>query len=400
MVRKRRDGSLADAVTWIEVPSGSDFPVENLPVGVVRVGGRTRVATRVGDRVIPIGDVVDDPMFEAPTANAFLAAGPGTWSEVRDRLAAWVADPANERPLTPVDEVEVLLPISIGDFVDFYSSIHHATRVGRLFRPDAEPLLPNWRHLPIGYHGRAGTIVVSGTPVARPSGLRAGPDGGVARGPSRQLDYEAEVGFVVGVGSDPVSPVRPDAADRHVFGAVLVNDWSARDIQSFEYQPLGPFLGKSFATTISPWIVPLAALERYRTAPPHQDPVPDPALVDPGDGAISLQVEAAINGTTVCRADLADLYWTFAQQYAHLTSNGASTRTGDLFATGTVSGPGDGASACLLESTERGARPVRLDDGTARSWLADGDEVVLRAWAGGLDAPRIGFGSATGRIVG
>lgn len=387
-----------DAVTWIDVPPQSDFPVENLPVGVARLGGRVRVCTRVGDSVVPIGDVVDDPMFEQPTANAFLAAGPSWWAEVRGRLHEWVTDPTNEQTLVSVDDADVLLPIAVGDYVDFYSSLHHATRVGRLFRPDAEPLLPNWRHLPIGYHGRAGTIVASGTPIPRPGGLLA-TDGDVRRGPSQQLDFEAEVGFVVGVGNERAQPVDPAEADQHVFGLVLVNDWSARDIQSFEYQPLGPFLGKSFATTVSPWVVPLAALAPHRTAPPMQDPPPDVALLDPGDGAIRLHVEASLNGTTVCRTDLAELYWTFAQQYAHLTSNGASTRPGDLFATGTVSGPGVGEAACLLEATERGARPLTLDDGSARTWLEDGDVVVLGAWAGGDGAPRIGFGTATGRIV-
>lgn len=386
-------------MTWVDLPDGSDFPLENLPIGVVRgAGGLARVATRIGDHVLPIGDVIAAPMFERGDANEFLAAGPAVWSETRAVLIDWLTDDVNARRLRHIDDVEVLLPIAVGDYVDFYSSIHHATRVGRLFRPDGEPLLPNWRHLPIGYHGRAGTVVASGADVPRPSGLLA-TDGGVVRGPSAQLDYEAEVGFVVGVGNDRGRPVTPDDADQHVFGVVLVNDWSARDIQSFEYQPLGPFLGKSFATTISPWIVPLAALEPHRTAPPAQDPPPDAALADPGDGAIRLQVEASLNGTTICRTDLAALYWTFAQQFAHLTSNGASTRPGDLFATGTVSGPGDDEAACLLEATSRGERPVRLDDGSTRTWLEDGDEVTLRAWTGGDGAPRIGFGEATGRIV-
>ncbi len=385
-------------MTWVDVEADSDFPVENLPIGVISVDGRPRLSTRIGDRALPIGDVIDDPMFERASANDFLASGPARWSEVRHRVRDWVTDPSNERELASVDEVEVLVPVAVGDYVDFYSSIHHATRVGRLFRPDAEPLLPNWRHLPIGYHGRAGTIVVSGTDVPRPKGLLAA-DGDVNRGPSRQLDYEAEVGFVVGVGNDRSSPIAPGDAEQHVFGVVLVNDWSARDIQSFEYQPLGPFLGKSFATTISPWIVPLAALAEHRTAPPAQEPPPDTELVDPGDGAIRLQVEVTLNGTSVCRTDLAELYWTFAQQYAHLTSNGASTRPGDLFATGTVSGPGEGESACLLEATQRGERPVTLDDGATRSWLEDGDVVTLRAWAGGNGAARIGLGEATGRIV-
>lgn len=387
------------AVTWAPVDADSDFPVENLPIGVARFDDdRVRVVTRIGDHVLPIGDVVDDPVFERGAANAYLGAGPDRWAETRERLAEWLTDPANERSLPAVDDVEVLLPVQIGDYVDFYSSIHHAVRVGRLFRPGAEPLLPNWKHLPIGYHGRAGTIVPSGTDIARPRGLLAS-DGGVARGRSQQLDYEAEVGFVVGVGNDRAHPVDPAGADQHVFGVVLVNDWSARDIQSFEYQPLGPFLGKSFATTISPWIVPLAALAPHRTTPPPQDPPPDAFLADPGDGAIRLRVEATLNGTTVCATDLAELYWTFAQQYAHLTSNGASTRPGDLYATGTISGPGDDEAACLLEATRRGADPVTLDDGSSRSWLEDGDEVSLRAVAGGAGTPRIGFGEATGRIV-
>ena len=386
-------------MTWADVPAGSDFPVENLPVGVIALDGRRRVATRIGDHVLPLGDVIDDPVFERSTANDFLAAGPARWTDVRERLQDWLHDPANERPLTPIGDVDVVIPIAIGDFVDFYSSIHHATRVGDLFRPDAEPLLPNWRHLPIGYHGRAGTIVPSGTSVTRPHGLLA-VEGGVRRGPSARLDFEAEVGFVVGVGNERSRPVSPSEADRHVFGAVLVNDWSARDIQSFEYQPLGPFLGKSFATTISPWIVPLTALAPFRTTPPVQTPPPDAALADPGDGALRVEVEALVNGTTVCRTDLRELYWTFAQQFAHLTSNGASTRPGDLFATGTVSGPGDGEMGCLLEATRGGATPVTLDDGSSRTWLADGDEVTLRAHAGGDgDQPRIGFGDATGRIV-
>ena len=386
-------------MTWVDVPEGSDFPIENLPIGVVRArAGDARVATRIGDHVLPIGDVIAAPMFERGDANDFLAAGPDVWAETRAVLTDWLTDRVNARRLRHVDDVEVLLPISVGDYVDFYSSIHHATRVGRLFRPDGEPLLPNWRHLPIGYHGRAGTVVASGADVPRPCGLLA-TDGGVVRGPSVQLDYEAEVGFVVGVGNERGRPVAPDDADQHVFGVVLVNDWSARDIQSFEYQPLGPFLGKSFATTISPWIVPLAALAPHRTAPPRQDPPPDAALADPGNGAIRLQVEASLNGTTICRTDLAELYWTFAQQFAHLTSNGASTRPGDLFATGTVSGPGDDEAACLLEATSRGERPVRLADGSTRTWLEDGDEVTLRAWAGGDGTPRIGFGEATGRIV-
>jgi fumarylacetoacetase len=395
---------------WAPVPPDSQFPIENLPLGVVRStsgDGRARVATRIGDHVLPVADVPHDvptDVFEQPSLNAFLALGPDAWQATRDALTAFLTDSANARPLLPVDAAEMLVPIEVGDYVDFYSSLQHATNLGRLFRPDSEPLLPNWRRLPVGYHGRAGTVVVSGTPLHRPSGLVVQGEG-VVRAPSGALDIELEVGFVVGgPGNQPGVPIRPDEADRHVFGAVLLNDWSARDIQAYEYQPLGPFLGKSFLTTISPWVVPLAALAPFLVDAPAQDPAPDPFLRAARPWAIDLElaVDLAPAGgapTTITRTNFRHLYWTFAQQLAHLTSNGATTRAGDLFGSGTVSGPEPSEYGSLLELTWRGRDPLPLADGSTRTFLQDGDTVTLRGWCRRAGArPTIGFGQAVGTV--
>jgi fumarylacetoacetase len=389
-------------MTWVPVPDGSDFTVANLPYGVVRDrSGRSSVVARLGDHVVPLVEVVADDdasMFATGTLDAFLAAGPRTWREVRNRLIDHVTDTANECALSAVTEVEPVLPFTVADYVDFYASIEHATNLGRILRPGGAPLLPNWRHLPVGYHGRTGTIAVSGTPVQRPSGLVAGGEW-VRRQPTRCLDFELELGFVVGTPNRTGQPIHPDDVDRHVFGAVLVNDWSARDIQSFEYQPLGPFLGKSFLTSISPWIVPLAALEPFLVTPPEQQPRPDPFLRAQRPWALDIELAVELCATTVTRTNARHLYWTFAQQLAHLTSNGAAVRPGDLFATGTISGPERHAFGSLIELTWRGERPITLADGTQRSWLDDGDRVVMRGQAGtGQD--RVGFGELTGIVVG
>jgi fumarylacetoacetase len=270
--------------------------------------------------------------------------------------------------------------------------LHHATNLGRIFRPEGEPLLPNWRHLPVAYHGRSGTIVASGTPVVRPRGLVPDPRDGTPRlAPTRALDFELEVGFLVG--GPPASRIAPDDADAHVFGAVLCNDWSARDIQSFEYQPLGPNLGKSFATTVSSWVVTLDALRPFLCAPPVQHPEPDPYLRATRPWALDLRLEVARNDATVTTTGFADLYWTFAQQLAHMTVNGATVRAGDLFASGTVSGP---------TPRERGSLIEQIADGSADSYLADGESVTLRGWCGGRGTarPRIGLGEARGTVVG
>jgi fumarylacetoacetase len=268
-----------------------------------------------------------------------------------------------------------------------------------MFRPDAEPLLPNWKHLPVGYHGRASTVVVSGTPVARPTGQVA-VEGGPRYLPSRNLDIELELGTVVGRGTPPGTPIPVDAAADHVFGFVLLNDWSARDLQAFEYQPLGPFLAKSFATSISPWVVLLDALVPSLVAGPAQEPPPSPHLAGERPWGLELHLEVDLNGTTVSRTQFASMYWTFAQQLAHLTSNGASSRPGDLLGSGTVSGPAPGTEGSFIELTWRGERPLRLDDGTTRTFLQDGDTVTLRGWAGGEGGrPRIGFGECSGTIT-
>jgi fumarylacetoacetase len=294
----------------------------------------------------------------------------------------------------------MLLPFEVADYVDFYSSQHHAENVGRIFRPDAEPLTPNWKHLPVGYHGRSGTVVVSGTDVVRPSGQRKSPtDQAPSFGPSTRLDIEAEVGFVVGVPSAPGSPVPVGGFRDHVFGVCLVNDWSARDLQSWEYVPLGPFLGKSFATSISAWVVPLDALETARVTPPVQQPEVLPYLRGDEPWGLDLELEISWNGQVVSRPGFAGMYWTPAQQLAHLTVNGASLRTGDLFASGTVSGPDRGQRGSFLELSWNGTEPVELGDGTTRGFLEDGDLVSISASAPGPDGARIGFGSVAGRIL-
>jgi fumarylacetoacetase len=279
----------------------------------------------------------------------------------------------------PLAEVELLLPFAVADYVDFYSSLEHATNMGRLFRPDTEPLLPNWRWLPVGYHGRAGTVVVSGTPIGRPHGQRKPPGADEPDfGPSARLDIELEIGFVVGTPSTLGEPVPVEEALGHVFGLVLVNDWSARDLQAWEYQPLGPFLGKSFATSISAWVVPLEELEPLRVPLPAQEPPPlDYLRAEPWAYDLALEVE--LNGTVVSRTSAHHLYWSLEQQVAHLTVNGASLSTGDLLASGTISGPEPDSRGSLIELTWNGTEPLRLSDGSTRTFLEDGDEVVLRA---------------------
>lgn len=365
----------------------SGFGIEHLPYGVIRrrAGGEPHAAVRFDDAALDLTAIalpVERDVFAQPTLNAFCALGPDAWAATRAAIQSHLRD-ASPR-LIPLDDVETLLPFDIGDFVDFYSSLQHATNLGRIVRPDAEPLLPNWRHLPVAYHGRSGTIVVSGTPVRRPRGLVPDADGVPALHPTAALDIELEVGFVVGVGNEGGHPIRPDDADKHVFGLALVNDWSARDIQAFEYQPLGPFLGKSFATTIAAWITPLEALREFLVDPPVQEPQPDPYLRAQRAWGLDLDLAVDLNGTTVTRTNFSHLYWTFAQQLAHITINGATTRPGDLFASGTVSGPAPGGYGSLIELTWRGRDPIRLSDGSERTFLEDGDTVTLRGAAGSI----------------
>jgi fumarylacetoacetase len=341
-------------------------------------GGAPRVGWRRDDRVVDLQAAGLGDVFAEPSLNRFMAQGRAAWESALEQIDAL----GDDAPGIAVGEVELHLPFVVADYVDFYSSLEHATNVGRIFRPDAEPLLPNWRWLPIGYHGRAGTVVVSGTDVVRPCGQTVEPGAGVPTfGPSRRLDIELELGFVVGVPSRRGEPVSTGAFADHVFGVVLLNDWSARDIQAWEYQPLGPFLGKSFQTSISAWVTPLALLERARVQAPPQDPPPLAYLDGGQDWGLDLELEVELNDEVVARGNSRTLYWTMPQQLAHATSNGASLRTGDLMGTGTISGPSRGSEGSFLELTRNGAEPLRLRDGSTRAYLEDGDEVVLRAAA-------------------
>jgi fumarylacetoacetase len=352
--------------------------------GVFSHEGRPpRVGFRVGSGILDLAASGFGSEFAKPGLDGFLARGRSAWEDVTARALELVRSGAD---LVPLEDASAELPFEVADYVDFYSSLEHATNLGRLFRPDAEPLLPNWRHLPVGYHGRAGTVVVSGTPVVRPCGQVKGPADATPRfGPSARLDFELELGFVVGVDSVRGEPVPVSAFRDHVFGVALVNDWSARDVQAWEYQPLGPFLGKSFATSISGWVTPLSLLEDRFVPGPAQDPEPLPYLRAPGSWALDVELEVELSGSVVSRTNARGLYWTMPQQLAHATVNGASVRTGDLLASGTISGPGPGSEGSLIELTWNGARPIRLGDGSSRSFLEDGDELVLRGRAGEVE---------------
>jgi fumarylacetoacetase len=386
----------------VDVPADSPFGRDNLPYGVFSVvGGTPRVGTRLGDTVIDLsvvfGSTGENQVFAAPSLNPFMAQGPARWAQVRDRLTAITAGHVPDAALHPVREVRLHLPVEVADYVDFYASEHHAANLGRLFRPGAEPLMPNWKHLPVGYHGRAGTVVVSGTDIVRPCGQRKAPEEAAPSfGPSRRLDIEAELGFVVGVGSELGSRIAVEEFAEHVFGAVLVNDWSARDIQAWEYVPLGPNLGKSFATSISPWVVPMAGLQAARVPLPGQDPPPLDYLRG-GDWGLDVDLVVEWNGEEVSRPPYREMYWSPAQMLAHMTVNGASARTGDLFASGTISGPERRQRGAFIELTWGGREPVTVK-GEDRTFLLDGDEVTISATAPGPNGTRIGFGEVTGII--
>ncbi|MGH3756509.1 fumarylacetoacetase [Actinophytocola sp.] len=395
-------------MTWIPDPAfAKDLPFgpQTLPYGVVDTGDAQgpRVAVRVGDHALPLapfgdelGDLVD--LVSGSSLDPLLAASRVEWSALRARLMD-VVNGSGKPPgasLLPLTDVRTPLPFTVGDYVDFYSSRYHAENVGRIMRPDSEPLLPNWTHLPVGYHGRAGTVVVSGTDVVRPHGQRRGsplPQ----FGPSGRLDVEAEVGFVCG---GPVARRVPTSnAPEHIFGVVLVNDWSARDIQGWEYQPLGPFLGKSFATSVSAWVTPLEALTVART------PVPDPGhprvdyLVEDSPWGLDLRLAVEWNGTVVSRPNFADMSYSCAQQLAHMTVNGATVRPGDLFASGTVSGPSVEHRGCFLELSWGGREKIKLSDGSTRTFLEDGDTVVITATAPGEDGSVVGIAEVTGTVL-
>lgn len=409
----------------------SDFPIHNLPYGVFRHRQRTRIGVAIGDQILDLHACAHygllAPLSEEITAacgaqvlNPLMALGPAAWSALRWHLSALLdADQGSamrdrtEALLVPMRDAAMRLPTQIGDYTDFYASINHATRVGKLFRSD-HPLLPNYKYVPIGYHGRASSIVISGSDIRRPCGQTKGSGSEPTFGPARSMDYELEVGIFVGFGNPLGHSIPISEAERHIFGLCLVNDWSARDIQSWEYQPLGPFLAKSFATTISPWIVPLEALAPYRVAAlkrPDGDPAPLPYLFSPSsdrDGIdLTLDVylqsqqmrQIGIAPMLLSRANLRSLYWTLAQLVTHHASNGCNLRPGDLLATGTISGPDEGSEGCLLEK-KLNAEPIRLPSGEVRTFLNDGDQIIFRAYAQKPGLPRIGFGECTGTMLG
>ncbi len=419
--------------SWVESANREecDFPIENLPYGVARRSGRAIIGVAIGDQILDLNACARQGLL-APLPgrivqacgedrlNALMCLEPAGRAALRQKLielldAEQTRGEARNRAslcLVPMCDAEMLMPAQIGDYSDFYASIHHATRVGKLFRPE-NPLLPNYKHLPIAYHGRASSIVVSGEDIRRPNGQLTQNPKAPCFGPSRALDYELEIGIFVGPGNSRGHAIPIGEAEQHVFGFCLVNDWSARDIQAWEYQPLGPFLSKSFVTTISPWVVPLDALSPYR-AHSFQRAIEDEtpleylrSATESTDGFdITLEVylssarmrEERIPDALISRGNLRDLYWTVRQMIAHHTSNGCNLRPGDLLATGTVSGAEEGSEGCLLEMKHR-AQPLTLPSGEPRRFLEDGDEVVFRAFAGGEGRPRIGFGECRGRIL-
>jgi fumarylacetoacetase len=428
-----------DRRSWVESANlpRADFPIQNLPFGVFRGSGdeSPRIGVAIGDRVLDL-TALRAGLFEGearaavdscaePALNAFMALGPAAWSALRARLShlldARSGDAAaNRRAVEPclarMRDVEMLLPAEIGDYTDFYAGIHHARNVGSMFRPE-NPLLPNYKYVPIGYHGRASSVVVSGTTVRRPAG-QTRPDEAQPPvfGPSRMLDYEVEVGAWIGPGNAPGETIPVARAGERLFGLCLVNDWSARDIQKWEYQPLGPFLAKNFATTVSPWVVTMEALEPFRALTPAraaEDPAPLPYLADADDqraGAFGIIIETYLETARmraqqlapflVSRADFrSSMYWTFAQMLAHHASNGCNLRPGDLIASGTVSGEARETAGCLLERTWRGTEPLALPSGETRRFLENGDTVVMCAFCENNGAVRIGFGECRGTVM-
>lgn len=417
--------------SWVAEANHPDneFSLANLPFGVFLRAQESHIGVAIGDSILDLRACIDLGYLDElprsireacwqPTLAALMAQGRTASRAVRAAVTQLLAEDSRHRDarlLVPQAGTTMVMPVAVGDYTDFYASIHHAARVGRLFRPD-HPLLPNYKYVPIGYHGRASSLVLSGTPIRRPNGQIKPPDNSMPIfAPTRALDYELEAGFFVGKGSSQGEPIPIDRAEEHIFGLCLVNDWSARDIQSWEYQPLGPFLAKSFATTISPWIVTLDALEPFRvaaTARKDDDPAALPYLsskAEQAHGAFDVQMEVYLqslqmrekNRPPVClsHGNLHNLYWTPAQMLTHHASNGCPLRSGDLLATGTVSGPEDSSCGCLLELTERGAKPLTLPDDETRSFLEDGDEVILRAWCEKPGHPRISFGECRGTIL-
>lgn len=416
--------SATHMTSFIDIPADHDFPIQNLPYGVFRATPMepARVGVAIGDYILDVTTLEEarwirslsgKRFFRKGSLNAFMAAGHEEWKHVRAQIAALLSsseprlrddEAMRQRVFFKQGAVHMELPAVVGDYTDFYSSREHATNVGTMFRGPENALMENWLHLPVGYHGRSSSLLVSGRPVRRPHGQLKPDNAPPVYGASKLLDFELEMGFFVGPGNDLGSTISTANASKHIFGMVLVNDWSARDIQKWEYVPLGPFLGKSFATTVSPWVVPMEALEPFRVDGPAQDPSPLDYLNSPGPSAFDIQLEVGIRPPraesvdVVCRSNMKYLYWSMYQQLAHHTVNGCNARPGDLMASGTISGPTPESYGSMLELSWRGTKPLTLSDGSERRFVQDGDSVVMRGWAQG-DGYRVGFGRAEGTVL-
>jgi fumarylacetoacetase len=405
--------------SWLDIADDSDFSLHNIPFGICNAGGAPFVATRVGDHVINLfawhqagafsGLVEDANVFNQSVLNPFIALGKETTMNVRQQIQSLLTDNnAGVRHVQgavhPIASVQVHLPVAIGDYTDFYSSMEHATNVGMMFRDPANALLPNWKHLPVGYHGRSSSIVISGTPVKRPHGqTKAADDENPKFGPTKRLDFELEIGFIIGKETQIGDTISVDDAEDHIFGLVLFNDWSARDIQQWEYVPLGPFLAKNFASAMSGWVVTLEALDHFRTEGPVQFPPVLPYLEYHGLRNYDIQLQVAITPadnveTIVSHSNFKYMYWNMCQQLAHHTSNGCNVRVGDLMASGTISGPNAGSFGSMLELSWGGKNPVMLEDGLRRTFIEDGDTVTLRGWAE-HQGVRVGFGEVVNKVL-
>ena len=407
--------------SWLSIPTHSDFSLHNLPFGIYSTSRqKPQVGVAIGDQIINLAAVsmhkllhdlsIDPLVFNQASLNPLIKLGKPVTQSLRQQLQALLTDPNSplravaDSVLLPQAEARMHLPVTVGDYTDFYSSEEHATRVGTLFRGAENALPPNWKHLPIAYHGRASSIVVSGTPVRRPQGQTMPPEATQPQfGPTQKLDFELEMAFVIGKDTTLGQPISVADAEDYIFGLLLFNDWSARDIQQWEYQPLGPFLGKNFASSVSPWVVPLEALRDFRVAGPAQSPEPLPYLQSNGDRNFNIQLEVDVHPegqtpTTVGRSNSRDLYWNMAQQLAHHTVNGCNVRVGDLMASGTISGDELQSSGSLLELTQNGKQPLTLADGSPRTFVEDNDTVIMRGYAE-QDGKRVGFGEVRTQIL-
>jgi len=410
--------------SWLEVPENSDFPIQNIPFGVFLTRDDIiTIGTRIGDTAVDLGALhqlgyfdgieLTDDLFLQDSLNDFIADGRKTWRLVRNRISELfmtdndrLRDHAQHREqvLFSMNEIEMQLPVDVGDYTDFYASKEHATNVGSLFRDPENALLPNWLRIPIGYHGRSSSIVPSGTPVRRPVGqTKPGEDGIPGFGPSRLLDFELEMAFITTASNDLGKHIPIEEAEEYIFGLVLFNDWSARDIQAWEYVPLGPFLGKNFASTISPWIVTLDALESFRTDGPVQEPTPLPYLQQSGPKNYDISLEAIIQTpdkteNVVCKSNFKYMYWSMSQQLTHHTVGGCNVRSGDMMGSGTISGPTPDSYGSMLELSWRGTNPLTMKDGSERKFINDGDNVILRGYCE-QDGLRIGFGDCSGTVL-